>query len=131
MKSTLNILGTVYSKINPIMASKITGKVYIGDAPDNDQGENITLNCLTNPIDYVQKGIMNVNIELMGIEKGVPNQIRFSEILTDLLPLLDDVDIWNEGTTVQVRIDDDKGIFKSNEQEGKYFYNLRVAYSAL
>lgn len=132
MKSTLDILIAVYEAVQPIMEPLITGKVYVGRSPENDQLENITLNTLTNPGTYLQNGLINVNIEVMEFKQGLPNTARFKELLDTLIPLVDKTDhLGSTGASVQLTIDDDKGIFDSNTQTGKNIYNLRVAFAAL
>ena len=132
MRSTLDILTTVFAIVNPIINPLITGSVYIGPSPDGDISENVTLRTLTNPATYLQRGLMNVNIELMEFKKGQANTARFDELLKVIIPLLHKADMSKaDGTSVQLTIEDDKGIFPDNDQEGKYIYNLRVAFAVL
>tara|TARA_R110000744_G_scaffold195512_1_gene314546 strand:+ start:9420 stop:9815 length:396 start_codon:yes stop_codon:yes gene_type:complete len=131
MKSTFDILTAIFKSVKPAFSGLISGNVYIGNPPTGDQLENITLNTLRNPSGYVQKGVLNANIELMETEKGVANTRRFKELLDILLPLMDDKAVFDTNITVHLSIEDDKGIFPVQDSTGKYLYNLRVEFTAL
>ena len=65
MKSSLQILSALYKLINvDVVNNIISGEVFIGDEPDGNQDENITLNTLTNPNEYLQSGYANVNVHI-------------------------------------------------------------------
>lgn len=131
MKSTLDILSTVYKTVAPTFEGKLTGKVYIGNPPTGDQLENVTLNILNNPSTYVQKGVLNANIEMMEMEKGRPNLRRFNELLEILKPSVHNKYVSAGDITVHLEIEDDKGVYPVQDIKGKYLYNLRVAFVAL
>lgn len=125
---------TVQPKLKAVVGSNITGDVYLYNVPtDKVQLENFTLNILNNPADYVQDGIMNVNLEMMGLEKGSPNSLRMKQIMDLVFPFFDNTTIENadKSTTLHLDIDDDKGIFKEQNSEKNYLYNLRVRFVTL
>lgn len=128
MKSSFNILSSVFQAINiSSVTDVITGKVYIGDVPDGDQLENISIKTLNNPNKYVQEGYINVNIHLLGTKSGRPNLKRFEEILNVVFPLVEN----NSNNDVYFQIDDDKGIFKDQDADSMYFYNLKLIFQTL
>ena len=98
-----------------------------------DQTENVCLNLLTNPIAYTQQGIVNVNTHVMGINEEVANAARMKVIMEIIYPLMDNKTYWMEddAITLHLQIEDDKGIFRSVEQKGKFFYNLRINFLTL
>lgn len=126
MKSSYNILSTLYQVINPVLLPEISGKVIIGEEPDRDQKENITLGLIANPVDYLQSATGNVNIHVWGIDENTPNHARMMALIDILIPLLNDTVYTVGDTTLHVTIEDDKGVFKNQENQGKYFYNLRI-----
>lgn len=126
MKSTFDILSTLYQVLNPIASPLINGGVYIGDEPERSQKENISLNLIANPIGYVQSATGNVNIHVLGIHEKGANLKRIKEIVDVILPELNDKVHRVGGTTLHVTIEDDKGVFSDNDNQGKFYYNIRV-----
>ena len=128
MKSSLTISSALYQALNvSAVTNVITGKVYVGDIPDGNQLENISINTLSNPNDYVQEGYLNLNIYVLGTKSGRPNLSRFKEILDVVLPLVEN----NSKNDVYFQIDDDKGIFKDQDADSMYFYNLKLIFQTL
>ncbi|SFS30792.1 hypothetical protein [Lutibacter maritimus] len=128
MKSSLQILSALYKLINvDVVNNIISGEVFIGDEPDGNQDENITLNTLTNPNEYLQSGYANVNVHIKEVKSGRPNLEKFNEIIAVLIPLLED----SMSDNVYFQIDDDKGIFKDVEKDSMYFYNLKLKFQTL
>ncbi len=124
MKSTFDILTALFEIIQPIVKDEINGKVYLYSIPNGDQNENISLNSLYNPNEYLQNGIVNVNIHLKQVRSGRPNLKRFQEIVNKILPKLE----YCSHNHIYFQIDDDKGIMKDNTNDGMYWYNLRLEF---
>lgn len=126
MESSLAISSALFQLVNvPVLQSEITGKVYIGDFPSGDQLENVTINVLTNPNKYLQEGYCNLNAYVKEIKAGRPPLERFQSIINILIPLIRDA---SKDNLYFFQIDDDKGWFKDPDNDGIWFYNLRVAY---
>lgn len=129
MVSTLDINSALYMKVNiPAVTNVISGKVYIGDFPSGNQLENITINTLTNPNRYLQNGYMNLNIYVPEQQAGRPPLARFKQIVDILIPLV--LDTQNDQSYF-FQIDDDKGFFRDNENDGMWFYNIRLEFQKL
>ena len=125
MKSSLDIIEKVYQLINVTsVTSIISGKVYATGRPSSSQLEDIEINTLANNSEYLQLGFVNINIYVKEIEAGRPNLAKFKQVIDVLIPLLDDVKL----DEITIQIDDDKGIFKDNEKDNEYFYNLKLTY---
>ncbi len=131
MKSTLDILSTFKQAIDPIVANLIDGKVLLRQSEKGDQKTNVILGILNNPGTYVQQGIVNVNPECLGISEEKPDMQTLKSIVDVLLPMFDDKSISANGITIHCSIDDDKGIFKDQDKENKFFYNIRVNFVTL
>ncbi|MEE9408269.1 MAG: hypothetical protein V3V28_09360 [Polaribacter sp.] len=128
MRSSFDILDALYELINkPVVTDVISGKIYSGNIPDKDQNENITIKTLNNPNRYLQVGYINLNIHIKEIQSGRPNLARFKEILNIIIPLVDDV----KTGTFTFQIDDDKGVFKNQELDSMYFYNLKLKFQTI
>ena len=128
MKTSFDILDALYELINkPIVTDVILGKIYSGNIPNGDQNENITIKTLNNPNQYLQVGYINLNIHIKEIKSGRPNLARFKEILNIIIPLVDDVKI----RTFTFQIDDDKGVFKNQELDSMYLYNLKLKFQTI
>lgn len=129
MVSTLDINSALYMKVNiPAVTNVISGKVYIGDFPSGDQLENITINTLTNPNQYLQNGFMNLNVYVPEQQVGRPPLARFKQIVDILIPLV--LDTQNDQSYF-FQIDDDKGLLRDNENDGMWFYNIRLEFQKL
>jgi len=100
--------------------------MYLGEEPAKDQLENVSINVIANPGGYVQSATLNVNIHVMGLDDHQPNHARMKQLLDLVLPALDDATHTIGSTTIHVDVLDDKGVFKDQENHGKFFYNIRV-----
>jgi len=125
MKLTIDVLSALYRILNvePLISS-ITGKIYLGNPPYTGQREDISLNALTNLNEYMQEGIVNLNVHVRQTEAGRSPLKRMREIVTIIEPMLRDVQ--SEG--VFFTIEQDKGFFSDQDRDGMYFYNLRLEY---
>ena len=124
MKSSLDILSALFK----LLETKNFGiKGYIGDADNADQGEHYTLNCLSNPNEYLQVGYINLNIYLPEVKSGRANLARFKELIDLFIPVIEDTSYDN----YYFQIDDDKGIFKDQDHGKMYFYNLKLIFQTL
>lgn len=134
MTSTFDILTTAHEAVSAAISSTLTGNVFLFNVPDGEeQKENVVLNVLVNPGTYVQDGIMNVNLEMLELEKGRPNSVRMKEIMDLIVPVFDQKTIrkGDGSVTLHTEIDRDMGLFKDRESSQKYFYNLRVRFVTL
>jgi len=128
MKSSFDILDALYSLIDVSgVTNVISGDIYSTSIPDKDQRENITIKTLNNPNQYLQQGYINLNIHVPEVESGRPNLLRMKQILNIILPLVDDV----KTGTFTFQIDDDKGVFKNQELDSMYFYNLKLKFQTI
>ncbi len=128
MKFSYDILDALFELINvQSVNDNISGKVYSTEIPNGDLQENISLNVLTNKSNYYQVGYINLNIYLKELLSGRPNLKRFREIVEIIRPLIDDV----KKGTYTFQIYEDKGIFKDQENDGLYFYNLRLKFQTI
>ena len=128
MKSSFDILDALYALIDiPSVRDVITGKIYSGDMPDISQEENITIKTLNNPNRYLQVGFINLNIYCKEISSGRPNMARLKELINIIIPLVEDV----KTGPYTFQIDDDKGIFKDQELDSMYFYNLKIKFQTI
>ena len=124
MKTSIDILSALYQTVNiPLITDLIDGKVYHYSVPDGDLKENISINILNNPNNYLQVGFGNVNVHIREIRSGVPNVAKFKTIIPKLIDTLKDTSNGN----YFFQIDDDKGIFK-DDNDSMYYYNLKVKY---
>lgn len=128
MKSSLDILQALFEVLNvPQVTTGISGRLYIGDAPDTSQLEDITINSLTNKREGIQSGIVNLNIYIQQTKAGRANLRRFQEIVNVIIPLIEDVSL----NGFHFQLFDDKWIFKDNDRSGLYFYNLKIDFQTL
>lgn len=125
MKLTLDISSALFKVVNvPEITNLISGKVYIGDSEDTSQEENITIKVLNNPNLYLQSGFLNLNFYTNQVNSGRPDNSKFNQVIPLLVELIEDANMDN----VHFQIDDDKGVFKDNDKDGLYFYNLRIEF---
>lgn len=126
MRSSFDILSGIYQVIRPALSGQITGDCYLMNEPNGDQKENISINLLSNPVEYVQSSIVNVNVHVMGLSEHQANLARMKAIVDLVIPLLDEREFDVSGVPLHLSIDDDKGVYKDVDNSGKYYYNLRV-----
>lgn len=133
MVSTFEILSEVYKAINVAgVKDIISGKVYIGFEPNNDQNENIVIGMVNNPGNYVQAGIININTYAKGVDNGRPDLKNLDRMVKAIYPIIDDTTINVSGTrSVHLSINDDKGPFEDQDNKGKFFQNIRIDYVTL
>lgn len=128
MKSSIDILSNLYQLLNvTAVTDVISGDIYIGDIPDGNQLENISIQTLTNSNQYLQSGFINLNIYLKEIESGRANLAKFKQLINIIIPLIKDT----QTDEVYFQIDDDKGIFKDQDRDSMYFYNLKLTFQTL
>lgn len=128
MKSSIDILSNLYQLLNvTAVTDVISGDIYIGDIPDGNQLENISIQTLTNSNQYLQSGFINLNIYLKEIESGRANLAKFKQLINIIIPLVKDT----QTDEVYFQIDDDKGIFKDQDRDSMYFYNLKLTFQTL
>lgn len=126
MKSSFDILSGIYQVIRPAVVGLIDGGCYLYNEPNGDQKENVSVNLLANPIEYVQSATVNVNVHVSGLNEHQANLARMKQIVDVVLPLLDEKEYEVSGTTLHLSIDDDKGVYKDVDNSGKFYYNVRV-----
>lgn len=133
MRLTFDILSEFYKAANTDeVRAAISGKIYIGPEPNNDQLENVSFGVLANPGNYVQDGIVNMNISAMGAGNGRPDLDSLKRICDIVVPIFDDKTIGGlPGPTLHVTIDDDKGPFKDQYTDGKFYQNIRLNFITL
>ena len=125
MVSTLEICSAAYRLLNiPEITNEITGAIYIGSFPAGDQKENIVLNVINNPNLYLQNGFMNLNIYARQDQSGRPPIGRFKTLIDIILPKFKDTNYEN----YFFQVDDDKGWFSDPDNDGNWFYNIRLAF---
>ncbi len=128
MKSSLDVLSALYQLLNvSAVTNEISGKVYIGDPDSKSQLEDVTVNSLANRVEYLQQGILNLNIYAYQLKSGRANLARFQELVGLISPMVDDVAIGD----YHFQINDDKGIFKDIDKDGMFFYNIRLDFQIL
>lgn len=128
MKSSIDVLSALYQLLNvPSVTSVINGKVLIGNPPDGDQNENISLNTLANKNAYLQQGFANINIHMPELSSGRSYLERFKTLVDIIVPLVEDT----SKNDIYFQIDDDKGIFKDDDRDSMYFYNIRLTFQTL
>lgn len=132
MQSRFNILSALYRLVNvPDVKTAISGKVYIGPPPFTGQKEDISLNLITNPNRYLQKGFGNVNVHIPKLATGRDDLKRFQELTDILFPLLEDTRITTEKGSFYFQIDDDKGVFNDEDRDGISYYNFRIEFQTI
>ncbi|AOR28726.1 hypothetical protein FORMB_16870 [Formosa sp. Hel1_33_131] len=128
MKSSFDILSALYQILNVSEVNdNLSGKIYIGDIPDTDQKEDISIKTLSNPNRYLQNGFINLNIHVKEISSGRANLAKFKQIINAVIPLVKDV----KHLGYSFQIDDDKGVFKDQDRDSIYFYNLKLKFQTL
>lgn len=129
MQSRFKILEALNQLIFiPEINNKIDGKIYIGEPPSTGTKQDIGLNIINNPNQYLQSGFCNLNIYLPKTDKGRDQLAKFNELVEIILPLLDDTSITKNGTTFHFQIDDDKGIFNDDKRDNFSYYNIRLEF---
>jgi len=126
MRSSFDILSALYQVLRPVLKPELSGDCYLHNEPEGDQKENVSIGMLNNPIEYVQDSTVNVNIHVMGLSESIANSARMRAILNLIIPQLDNADHLVDGTTLHTYIQDDKGVYRDRENNGKFFYNLRI-----
>tara|TARA_B110001452_G_scaffold28410_1_gene22312 strand:- start:1899 stop:2285 length:387 start_codon:yes stop_codon:yes gene_type:complete len=128
VKSSFDILSALYQILNvPTVNDKLSGKIYIGDTPDTNQKDDITIKTLNNPNRYLQNGFINLNIHVKEISSGRADLAKFKQIINTVIPLVDNV--MHQGYSFQ--LDDDKGVFKDQDKDSMYLYNLKLKFQTL
>src|SRR5690606_42006807 len=124
MVSTLDINSALYRLVNvPAITDEISGKVYIGGFKYNDQLENITINTLENPTQYLQNGFMNLNVYVPQSTAGAPPLARFTKIIDILMPLVLDT---KYDKSFLFQIDDDTGMSEDPARDAVWFVKRRL-----
>lgn len=129
MKSSIDILSELHKVlfVDPLK-SALTGEILIGDIAGGDEDrEHVTLNCLTNSNEYLQNGIINLNIYVPQLKSGRANNKRFKELIDLVKPLVEEVTTAN----IHFQIVDDKGIMKDQDRDYMYFNNIRLEFQTL
>lgn len=106
------------------LRSEISGEVVIGDPAGGDDREHISLNCLANPITYLQSGIINLNIHVPQMKSGRADHARFKQLVDMVVPMVDEVSMDD----IHYQIQDDKGVIKDRDRDIMYFYNIRIEF---
>ncbi|WP_139959173.1 hypothetical protein [Flavicella sediminum] len=147
MKSVFNIINAARNLLNvEVVRSSISGSIYKVEAPKKGL-EDITINVLTIGGDYLQRGVLNVNLYLKDLKSGLANTKRFEELSNIILPLLDnkkavDYDItmivngqeqslFEDHSYVFFEIDSPGVILKDQERENTHFLNIKLKYQTL
>lgn len=147
MKSVFNIINAARNLLNvDVIKQNITGQIYKVSAPITDF-EDISLNVLTIGADYLQKGILNVNLYVKDLQAGLSNTKRFEELSNLILPLLDnkkavDYDItvlidgqeqslFDDASYVFFEVDSPGVVLKDQERENTHFLNIKLKYQTL
>lgn len=132
MQSSFNILSALYRIVNvPVVTNRINGKVYIGNPPKASQLEDIGLNLLNNPKQYLQDGYGNLNIYVPMLAEDRHNLGKLKELTDSVMPLLDEAQITWNGFTYHFDIDDDKGVFVDEDRDGMSYYNIRLNFQTI
>lgn len=130
MQSQFNILSALFRVVNvPEVTSVINGKVYIGNPPQTSEKEDVGLNLLNNPNQYLQSGYGNLNIYTEMLAAGRPNISRIKQLIDIIIPLVEDTTITTTDGTFHFQIDDDKGVFE--DKDGMCYYNLKLKFQTL
>ena len=128
MKSNFDILNALYKILNvPEITSEINGRIYKANVPKTSQNEDIEINVLTNPNRYVQNGYANINLYCVEDSSGRANTKRLADISNKIVPLLKDTK--KDGFYFQ--IENQGGVFKDQERDHIYFFNLKINYQTL
>jgi len=131
MVSSYEISGIVYRQLNVTSVNNvISGEVYNGPEPVNDQKENVTINVLANPGEYLQEGVLNVNLHAVSLKGKLPNSKRLKAILDVVMPLVDDVVIGSP-KSLHLTVANEVGPFPDKDNLGKHFHNIRLNFVTL
>lgn len=106
-------------------------KIMMGNPAKDSQEEEVSMNLLNNPNQYVQNGYCNVNINVPMVNHTTHNLARLQELSNIIIPLVEDSTIETPDGTFHFQIDDDKGFFKDNDRDGMSYYNLRLNFQTL
>jgi hypothetical protein len=134
MKYSFEILSALHKALADAVSSssiKLKGEVLIGQDTQPSKGrEVIALNMLDNQADYLQDGILNVNVYLDDVKGERANLKRFNTIMAVIFPVIDDNVVYLQNVTLHLTIDNDGGV-KPSQQKGRSYYNVRVNFVTL
>lgn len=127
MKSSNEILNAFYSYVVAGNIS-ITGRVYQGKAILTEQDENIEINVLNNDHrNYVQRGLINLNLYMKGRADNTPNISRMTELGTEIVTALGK----GANGNYKFQIDNESGILEDESQDKMYFINYKFNYQTI
>jgi hypothetical protein len=132
VQSSFNILSAAYQLLNITSVNDvISGKVMIGSPDLTGQSEDVAINLLNNPNQYLQTGLINVNIHIPKLSNGRHDLPRLNELVELILPLLEDASIKTTKGNFYFQVEDDKGVFDDNDRDGMSYYNIRVTFQTI
>jgi len=103
----------------------------IGSPDLTGQSEDVAINLLNNPKQYLQSGFLNVNIHVAKLSNGRHNLQRLNELVELILPLLEDTSIQTTKGNFYFDVDDDKGVFDDTDRDGMSYYNIRINFQTI
>lgn len=129
MQSSFNIASALYQLLNVAeVTTVINGKVLIGNPSLTSNEEDVSINILNNPNQYIQSGFGNVNINVPKTSSGRNNLSRFDQLTQIIFPILEDADITTDKGHFSFQIDDDKGIIDDQDRDGMSYYNIKIEF---
>ena len=120
-----SFLPPIYSAINLTIALLLVLAVVA--IKKGNQKENISLKTLNNRNKYLQSGYINLNIHVKEVESGRGDLAKFKQILDVIIPLVKDAKFEEYA----FQIDDDKGMFRDEDEDSMYFYNLKLKFQTI
>lgn len=105
----------------------ITGNIYKSRFIPTDQLENIEIGVLFSRNEYVQTGIINLNLYIPSDVMGRPNTKRFEEI-ADVLSA--DLSQGIHGN-YRFQIETQSGVMQDETQDKMYFKNIRFNFQTI
>lgn len=128
MKYSSEIARALYKVINkPEVKNEISGTIYKGYVPRKSQLEDIEINILTNPNEYVTNGYANINIYCIEDNEGRVNTKRIEEILSLIIPLIEDT----KESGIHFQLEGQSGFLRDRNRDKMSFYNMKINYQTL
>lgn len=128
MKYSSKISSALYRVINkPEVKNEISGAIYKGYVPLKSQLEDIEINILTNPNEYVTNGYANINIYCIEDDEGRANTKRLDQISKLVVPLIKDT----KHSGIYFQLEGQSGILRDRNRDKMSFYNLKINFQTL
>lgn len=134
MKTGIGMLQDGFSLINVSnILTSITGRIYLGERPQNSTLQDIVLNTLALTNEQLQQGVFNVNVHCPNLsvtigdktDNTLPDTAKLLEVGKKIISILNDYIGFDFRLSVAT-----PGNMIRDDKDGSWYLNIRVNYYA-